>query len=191
MGVLSYNDAITYMSNPGSGYPGSGYPGYPSFPNNPATNPSAYSTQVAIIYNDGSWSNAIRSLFVYGSGGLRIWLNVTRGGTAGGRAFVISTTIAADSVSRALQNTINDPNYVREHVTNWQSMWNQQQGQNIATVHVDPATEIRLTNALNTDGLNPASNSSPNNIGNSLSGNGSGSGFGRGNGSGSINNIII
>ncbi len=54
LGVLSYNDAITYMSNPGSGYPGSGYSGYPSFPNNPASNSSAYSTQVAIIYNDGS-----------------------------------------------------------------------------------------------------------------------------------------
>lgn len=169
------------MSNPGSGYPGSGYPGS-GYPNNPAANPGAYSTHVTIIHNDGSWSNAIRSLFVYGTGGLRMWLNVSRGGTPGGRAFVIGTTIAADSVTRVLQNTINDPNYVREHYTNWQAIWNQNTT-NSVSVHIDNETETKLKNALTSDNLN----STPNNLDKFVE---NGGGYGRGNGSGTTNNLI-
>lgn len=175
--VYNYSDSITHMSNPGSGYPGSGYPGS-GYPNNPASNPAAYSTQVTIIHDDGSWSNAIRSLFVYGSGGLRLFLNVSKGGTPGGRAFVIGTTIAADSVTKVLNNTINDPNYVREHYNSWRSIWDQATPDRV-TVGVDPETENRLQNAVNSD----IPNSAPNNLGNNA-------GYGRGNGSGTTNNLI-
>src|ERR1700726_69899 len=48
-------------------------------------------TTSQVIHNDGSISNSIRSLFIYGSGALR--LHLTRvSGSPGTRAFIIGTT---------------------------------------------------------------------------------------------------
>ncbi len=44
-------------------------------------------TNTTIIHDDGSWSNTIRSLFIYGTGIYRIHL--VRGGTPGQRVFII------------------------------------------------------------------------------------------------------
>lgn len=71
-------------------------------------------TSTTIIHDDGSWSNAIRSVFIYGSGALRLHLSRTAG-TLGTRFVVISSTIAADSISRAITNAINEPHYVKNH----------------------------------------------------------------------------
>jgi myo-inositol catabolism protein IolC len=37
-------------------------------------------------------------------------------GSPGTRAFIIGSTIGADFASKFLNNTINDPNYVKSHV---------------------------------------------------------------------------
>jgi hypothetical protein len=72
-------------------------------------------TTTQVIHNDGSISNSIRSLFIYGSGALR--LHLTRvSGSPGTRAFIIGSTIGADFASKFLNYTINDPNYVKSHV---------------------------------------------------------------------------
>lgn len=102
-------------------------------------------TTTTIIHDDGSWSNAIRTLFIYGTGGYR--LNLLRGGgTPSSRAFVIGSTIAGDALAKVINNTINDPTYVKSHYFNWRSLWkNINDGE--ATVEVDAETIQKLTNA--------------------------------------------
>jgi hypothetical protein len=72
---------------------------------------SNHNTNVNVVHDDGNWSNAIRSLFIYGTGAFR--LSLIKGGNPASRAFVIGTTVASDLISKALTNTINDPSYVK------------------------------------------------------------------------------
>jgi len=85
-------------------------------------NIEGHSTNVQVIHDDGNWSNGIRSLFIYGTGALRISL-LKGGGTPTSRAFVIVSTIGADTLSKLFTNVINDPKYVRSHVENWKTIW--------------------------------------------------------------------
>jgi hypothetical protein len=85
-------------------------------------NIDTYNTNVQVIHTDGSWSNGIRSLFIYGTGALRISL-LKGGGTPSSRAFVIASTIGADAISKVLNNTINDPKYVVSHIKIWRTVW--------------------------------------------------------------------
>lgn len=89
-------------------------------------------TITKIIHDDGSWSNAIRSLFIYSTGALR--LHLSRGGTPGSRAFVIGSTILTDATAKVVNNIINDPEYVRNHYSSWKAIWNTA---NDVELHVD------------------------------------------------------
>lgn len=82
----------------------------------------SHSTTVQVIHDDGSWANGIRSLFIYGTGALRYSL-LKAGGTPSSRAFIIVSTIGAETVTRAITNAINDPNYVKAHIDNWKTIW--------------------------------------------------------------------
>ena len=84
---------------------------------NTVTQVQTQSTTTQIIHNDGSWSNAIRSLFIYGTGGYRLYL--TRNGSPGSRFAIVGTSILADNVGRFLANSINDPNYLANHINSW------------------------------------------------------------------------
>jgi hypothetical protein len=81
---------------------------------NTVTQVPTQSTTTHIIHNDGSWGNAIRSLFIYGSGGYRLYL--TRNGSPGSRFAIVGGSIFADNVGRFLANSINDPNYLRNYL---------------------------------------------------------------------------
>lgn len=90
-----------------------------------------------IISRDNAWSDAIKSLFIYGGAGLR--LHVTRsGGTPFTRAAIIGSTIALDNASKILSNTINDPTFLRTHKENWDLMW-----KNSDTVEVKLQTDVQ------------------------------------------------
>ena len=102
---------------------------------------SSTNTTTTIIHNDGSWSNAIRTMFIYGSGGYRLTL-LKGGGTPVGRAFVIGTTILGDALSKVVNNTINDPSYVRNQYINWA---NRNEGQ--VNVTIDDSTTSKLVEA--------------------------------------------
>jgi hypothetical protein len=128
---FSSGDSILQMSNsnPGPGMPGNqGTPGSSGSPNNLGGNPGGFpggpeiihthNTNVQIIHDDGSWSNTIRSLFIYSTGGLRFWANLSRGGSPTQRIFIIGTTVLGYQLSRVLQNTVNDPTYVLRHSRN-------------------------------------------------------------------------
>jgi hypothetical protein len=68
------------MSSSNSGLPGNtGFKGNPGNPNNPGLGrgiqggpKSTHQTHVQVIHDDGSLSNTIRSLFIYGTGGARM-----------------------------------------------------------------------------------------------------------------------
>lgn len=89
--------------------------------NNNLPSTSTHSTNVTIIHDDGGWSNAIRQMFIYGTGALRIHL--IRHGTPGSKGFVIATSLLADGLSKAVNNTLNDPDYVLRHAQNWKKIW--------------------------------------------------------------------
>lgn len=87
-----------------------------------------------IIHDDGSWINAVRSLFIYGAGAYRISL-LRGGGTPGGRAFIVMGSVLGDAASKILFNIINDSTYVRGQAASWKYLWgNRNEGQ----VRVDP-----------------------------------------------------
>lgn len=99
-------------------------------------------TTTTIIHDGGSWSNGIRSLIIYGAGGYRLIL-LRNVGYPGSRAFIIGSTIVGYALSRVLIHTINDPEYVRSHVTSWRVLWkNFNRGE--ASVNVDPETINKL-----------------------------------------------
>jgi hypothetical protein len=104
-------------------------------------------TTTTIIHNDGSWGGTVRTIFIYGTGAFRLSL-LRNGGTPGSRAFVIASTIAGDSLSKMINNTINDPSYVRNHYQNWKAIWNNS-AEGEAKVQVDDETLNKLSNASN------------------------------------------
>ena len=89
MSIFYYGslENILQMSNNVSGFPGNTeFPGNSDFLNNTGGNPQGSpggnssglgafntnnTTNRQIIHDDGSWSNTIRSLFAYGTGGAR------------------------------------------------------------------------------------------------------------------------
>jgi hypothetical protein len=103
-GLINLNEVIFFMAENGT---------------NASANASNMSQNVntQIIHDDGSWSNAIRSLFIYGSGGYRLYL--ARSGTPGSRFVIAGGTILADNVSRIITNSINDPNFILNHLSSW------------------------------------------------------------------------
>ena len=104
-------------------------------------------TTTSIIHQDGVWSNSIKTMFIYGTGALR--LQLIRGGTPSSRAFIIGTTLATDAVSRFLNNTINDPEYVKKHYDSWKYMWkDQKEGSVELHVDGDSATSKSLNEAI-------------------------------------------
>jgi hypothetical protein len=97
-------------------------------------------TNTSIIHDDGSWSNVIKSIFIYGSGGYRLSLLK---GDPGSRSFVIGITILGAALSREITNTINDPNSVRNHIASVRATWKYfNNGE--AIVNVDPETPNKL-----------------------------------------------
>ena len=76
------------------------------------------STNTTIIHDDGNWSNAIRSIFIYGVGAFRFSL-----GTPASRAFVVVSTIAGEAGAKIINNAINDPEYIKNHYRSWTISW--------------------------------------------------------------------
>lgn len=103
--AFNLNDVICFMNNSNTS------------DTNTVVNTVTQSTTTQIIHNDGSWSNAIRSLFIYGTGGYQLYL--TRTGSPGSRFAIVGGSIFADSVGRFLANSINDPNYLRNYINAW------------------------------------------------------------------------
>lgn len=112
---------------------------------------TSHNTDVRVIHDDGTWANSIKSLFIYSTGALR--LHLARGGTPASRTFIIATTIATDAVSKFINNTINDPAYVRSHFENWSAIW--EKGKDgVAKINLERATSKKMVEALNSSSNN-------------------------------------
>lgn len=111
--------------------------------NNNLQNGITHKTNVTITHDDSGWSNAIKQIFIYGTGALR--LHLIRGGTPGTRGFIIGSTLIADGLSRVINNTINDPEYVRNHIENWRQVWRDGE---IIDVTVDEITSKKILGAM-------------------------------------------
>lgn len=70
-----------------------------------------------IILDNGAWSEGVRSVFIYGGAGYKLYL--LRGGSPRTRFIITSGALATDLFARVSVNIINDPNYIKNHVMNW------------------------------------------------------------------------
>jgi len=61
-------------------------------------------------------------------------MNVTRGGTPSPQFFILSTTILAESASRLITNSLNEPSYIRTHIHNMRAIL---QGDDSANVYLN------------------------------------------------------
>jgi hypothetical protein len=100
---------------------------------------SGSNTNTTIIHSNDGWAQGIKSIFIYGTGVLRLHL-LRGGGTPFQRGFVIASTFAADAAATALKNSINDPEYVEKHINSWSRIF---KGNNNSTLelNVDKDTE--------------------------------------------------
>lgn len=72
-------------------------------------------------------------------------LVLIKGGSPASRGFVIASTLAADSISKVINNTINDPNFVRSHVDSWKTIF---KSNDTVSVTVDDETSNSMRTAL-------------------------------------------
>lgn len=114
---------------------------------NTTTQSGSSTTTTTIIHDDGSWSNTIRSLFIYGTGAYRLSL-LPQGGSPSKRFVVIGSTLVAEGLTKVINNTINDPSYVKNHLTNWSAFWDNSSNGSVK-VKVDDETLNKLSNASN------------------------------------------
>jgi hypothetical protein len=85
-----------------------------TFMTEPVESNSNNSRVTQIIHNNGTWSDTIRTIFIYGTASLR-YVAVR---TGPGRAFVVVGAVGTELGTRFAQNAINNLNYVLEHYNN-------------------------------------------------------------------------
>lgn len=101
-------------------------------------------TSTSIIHSNDGWAQGIKSIFVYGTGALRLQL-LRSGGTPLQRGFVITSTVVADAASTGLKNAINDPEYVEKHINSWSRVL---KGDNSSTLELNIDKDIDTLNKL-------------------------------------------
>jgi hypothetical protein len=118
--------------------------------NNPVVpTTQGHNTENSILHDDGNWSTTIRTLFIYGSGVLR--MSLIRNPSPLARGFIIGTSLLADGASRVAVNIINDPTYIHLHAQQWKLIW-ANVNRDEAEVHLDAKTDSVLASASeNTD----------------------------------------
>lgn len=104
------------------------------------------STITRIFQNDESLYNTVISLFIYGTGAFRLTL-LRNGGTQGSITFVIGTTLLSNAASKVINNTINDPSYVKNHIVNWQAIW-KNESTGAVKLEVDNETKNKLLEVI-------------------------------------------
>lgn len=121
-------------------------------------------TTTSIIHNYESFSNTIRSIFIYGTGAFRISL-LRNGGSPGSRFAVIGSTIAIDYISKIANNIINDPDYIMKCL----KYWGLKQEGEVLNIDVsgDSKTNETIKTAADT-ASNLSNNFLPDSIGNTL-----------------------
>nr|UEV87083.1 hypothetical protein [Grifola frondosa] len=113
-----------------------------------------------IVMSNGTWSSTVRSIFIYSTAAIH--MHVTR---APGKGFSkISTGLGAfaiDTGGKIIENIINDPSYIRDHVKNWRLIWKKDEMGNESndTVELDVSNDKTLIESVQNE-INNGSGSS-------------------------------
>ena len=67
------------------------------------------------VYSHGTWPDAVRTIFIYGTGALRYIAKKT----PTGRIAVTASTIAIDYGAQIAKRVIDDPTWFGQHLSNW------------------------------------------------------------------------
>lgn len=78
--------------------------------------------------------------------GARLYMSLTRGGGPTQQVFILGTTLLAESVSRFLTNSLNDPSYIRAQTQNIKAVFT---GEGNANVYINNDT-LQAATASNT-----------------------------------------
>lgn len=117
-----------------------------------ANNNNETKTTREIVMTNGTWGSTVRSVFIYSTAALH--MHLTR---APGRGFgKIGTAFGAfaiDAGGKFVENAINDPSYIRDHVKNWKMMWETDGNgaENREAVKVDVSADASLLNEVNNE----------------------------------------
>lgn len=144
---MTSSESILQMSS--SGYnglsPNSGMPGYSGGPSKFYGNPLPGGNQGETVFthnthiqksHDDNRSNTIRTLFIVGTRSIRLCLLRNRSNTH--KILIASGTLIADASISLLNNTINDPNYIKSHIKSCQTI---RREYDALIVKIDPTTE--------------------------------------------------
>ena len=74
---------------------------------------TTHHTTVHIRHHDGNWNSGLRSLFIFGTGGARLYMSVTRGVSPAQQLFILGSIILAEGASRLIKFVLMDPAYLR------------------------------------------------------------------------------
>ena len=117
--------------------------------NENTNNNNETTTNRNIVFSNGTWSSTVRSIFIYGTAAIH--MNLTR---APGRGiFKLGTALGAfavDTGGKFIENAINDPSYIRDHVKNWKMMWSQNNAgvESNEEVKIDVSSDTNLINEV-------------------------------------------
>lgn len=117
------------------------------------------STNVQIT-RDSSIADTVRTILIYGFGGMRI--HALRNGSPTARFIAAGATVASDNITKFLSHTVNDPTFLRSHFQNWSLIY-----KNATHVEIDisgsettvkEASKLDLSNVNNSPKFLPDSN---------------------------------
>ena len=105
-----------------------------------------------ILMSNGTWSSTVRSIFIYSTAAIH--MHVTR---TPGRGFTkVAPAIGAfavDAGGKFIENAINDPSYIRDHVKNWKMMWSKEDSgaESNEVVNLDLSGDSNLINEVQSE----------------------------------------
>lgn len=121
--------------------------------NKNTNNNNETTTNRNIVVSNGTWSSTVKSIFIYGAAVVIQHLNLTRAPGFGlfklGRAL---GAFAVDTGGKFIENAINDPNYIRDPVNNWKTLWSKN------NVGVDSNEEVKIEVSSDTNLINEVQN---------------------------------
>ena len=87
----------------------------------PVFNMSDVTTTNVQISTDSTIADGIRTLLIYGFGGMK--LHALRSGTPSSRFIALGATVLTDNATKFLSHTVNDPTFLRSHIENWKIIY--------------------------------------------------------------------
>lgn len=118
--------------------------------NNSNSDPLPTNTNRSIVMSNGTWSSTVRSIFIYSTAAFQLHLSKAPG-TGFRKVGIAATAMAVDYSGKIIENAINDPSYVRDHVRNWIMTWENNSEGNSGSVKIDIGGDTSLQESLKSE----------------------------------------